>query len=73
MWYRDKSSATAENGDRLATIEMARKQWLGSIGRTAVTVAQTAINDARLAPTSKPKVEIWRRPHKRTRSARLPI
>jgi len=29
---------------------------------------KTAINDARLAPTPKPEVEIWRKPHKRTRS-----
>jgi len=38
------------------------------------TVAQnTAINDARLAPTPKPEVEIRRKPHKRTRSTRHPI
>jgi len=28
--------------------------------------AKTAINDARLAPTPKPELEIWRKPHKRT-------
>jgi len=31
------------------------------------------INDARLAPTPKPEVEIRRKPHKRTRSTWLPI
>ena len=29
-------------------------------------IAKTAINDARLAPTHKPEVEIWRKLHKRT-------
>jgi len=38
-----------------------------------VTVAKkTAINECRLQPTPKPEVEIWRKPHKRTLSARLP-
>jgi len=32
-----------------------------------------ATNDARLAPTRKPEVEIWRKPHKQTRSTRLPF
>ena len=30
-------------------------------------IAKTAINDARLAPTPKPELEIWRKPHKGTR------
>jgi len=29
-------------------------------------IAKTAINDARLTPTPKPEVEIWRKQHKQT-------
>jgi len=29
-------------------------------------IAKLSINDARLAPTTKPEVEIWRKPHNRT-------
>jgi len=36
-------------------------------------VAKKAIKDARLPRTQKPEVEIWRKPHKRTCSTRLPI
>jgi len=39
----------------------------------AQEIAKTILNDAWLARTPKPKVEIWRKPHKRTPSIPLPI
>ena len=56
---------------RLASLDVKRDGNGREARYLAQDIAKIAIKDARLARTRKPQVEIWRKPHKRTRITRL--
>ena len=71
--YQVASWSIQPFGHNTSTIQTG--EWPRSIGWTLICDGRPkpAINHARLALTSKPEVEIWRKRHKWTGSTRLPI